>query len=215
MLDMTEKECAAEFGCSPSLIHKKVVLYGIKGHPCTQRAHEKVRQLVEKGEFILQMLDNSGDRNSSKRPEVREKIRLSKIGPKNGMYGVRGKDHPQYGKIHHSRGSWYLNPWNGERIWLRSSWEIRVANYLFEHGTQWEYEPKTFEMGEMTYTPDFYLLDLDEYIEVKGWMSPKAMRKVDTFRRWYPNIKLDIWDSKRMISLGILTQRETKIKLEF
>ena len=212
---MTEKECAAEFGCSPSLIHKKIAMYGIKGHPCTQRAHEKVKQLIDKGDFILQRIDNLGDKNPSKRPDVREKIRLSKLGPKNGMYGVHGKDHPQYGKIHHSHGSWYTNPWNGKYVWLRSSWEKRVADYLFENGIKWEYEYKTFKMGEMTYTPDFYLPHENKYVEVKGWMSPVAKEKIETFMRWHPDIKIEVWDSEKVVRLGILTQRETKIKLEY
>ena len=38
-----------------------------------------------------------GDSNPAKRPEVREKIRKSKIGEKNAMYGVCGDKHPRYG----------------------------------------------------------------------------------------------------------------------
>jgi hypothetical protein len=33
----------------------------------------------------------------------------------------------------------------------------------------------------MHYIPDFHLISSDEYVEVKGWMSPKDKMKMDTF----------------------------------
>lgn len=46
-------------------------------------------------------IDNFGDNNPSKRPEVREKISESKKGERNPMYGVTGPDNPLWrgGKI--------------------------------------------------------------------------------------------------------------------
>lgn len=39
-----------------------------------------------------------GDKNPSKRPEVRKRLSETSSGEGNGMYGVTGEDHPMYGK---------------------------------------------------------------------------------------------------------------------
>lgn len=154
-------------------------------------------------------------RSHSEALRVSPKARSSKRGALNPMFGRTGPASSQFGKIRHAIGAWYLNPWTGKEIWLRSSWERRVADYLFEHSIEWIYEPHTFRLGEITYTPDFYLPKENKYIEVKGWMSPEAKKKIEVFTRWHPEICLEIWDSKKVISLGILSMRDTKTKLEF
>ena len=214
MQDLSSYECAEIYGCSASLIRKKLAIYGIKSHSVTGRAHEVTRQMLVTGTHPFCTLDRYGDKNPAKDPQVREKIRLSKLGSKNWMHGRHGRETPGFGKISHAHGSWYVNPWSQKRIWLRSTWEKRVADYLFQHGIRWTYEAKTFEMGDLTYTPDFYLPDENKYIEVKGWMSPQAKAKIETFRRWNPDVCLEIWDSDKVVSLGILSKHETKIKLE-
>lgn len=74
-----------------------------------------------------------------------------------------GKNHPRFGKIaEHGKGSMYRN------TYMRSTWEIKYAQYLDSNNIKWLYESKTFDLGNTTYTPDFYLPETDEYIEIKG-----------------------------------------------
>jgi hypothetical protein len=40
------------------------------------------------------------------------------------------------------------------------------------------------------YNPDFYLLDLDEYIEVKGYFSEKDKIKMDAVLDQNPDVKI-------------------------
>ena len=47
-------------------------------------------------EFLKSIPHPSGDDNPTRRPEVREKIRQSKLGSKNPMYNVLGKDNPRW-----------------------------------------------------------------------------------------------------------------------
>jgi hypothetical protein len=166
---------------------------------------------------ILKWLKHYGipARINGEAQRISPKSHACKSGPLNPMFGRTGSSSPAFGKIHRAIGAWYLNPWTGKEIWLRSSWERRVADYLFGQGIEWIYEPKTFRMGEITYTPDFYLPKENKYIEVKGWMPAKSKLKIDTFNRWHPEICLEIWDSKKVTDLGILSMRDTKIKLEF
>jgi len=51
------------------------------------------------GEGVLDC-QTMGDLNPSKRPEVREKLRIASTGKRNGMYGRTGKTNPFYGKTH-------------------------------------------------------------------------------------------------------------------
>lgn len=64
---------------------------------------------------------------------------------------------------------------NGEMYQFRSTWEVKVANYLTDMGIPWEYEVMYFpyihsiEKVEKTYHPDFYvkLGNKKVFLEVK------------------------------------------------
>jgi hypothetical protein len=57
--------------------------------------------------------------------------------------------------------------------WVRSTYERPVADWLFNHNEEYEYEPELFHFGRYSYRPDFYLPRLNLYIETKGRMLPK------------------------------------------
>jgi hypothetical protein len=83
---------------------------------------------------------------------------------------------------------------------VRSKWEREYALYLRRIGyifsedyKSWEkdgkppiklyfYEPKLFVLrGGLRYLPDFYLADIDTWIEVKGYMTTKDKEKIRKF----------------------------------
>lgn len=75
--------------------------------------------------------------------------------------------------------------------YFRSAWEANIARYYNFIGVKWEYEPKTFifqniTRGSVSYTPDFYLPDTDEWVEVKGWFDGKSKTKLKRFAKQYP-----------------------------
>ena len=101
------------------------------------------------------------------------------------MYGKRGKNTPGYGNPPpHGRGAYYKG------IWMRSSWEINIAEWLDKQGWDWLYEPKRFELKDMTYLPDFYLPEQDVWWEVKGWFHERSQKQIKQFRELYPNERL-------------------------
>lgn len=82
-------------------------------------------------------------------------------------------------------------------VFFRSAWEANVARYFNFLGLRWEYEPRVFyfegvKRGTMSYTPDFYLVDRDLWVEVKGWMDNKSKVKLKRFAKYYPNENLEI-----------------------
>lgn len=64
-------------------------------------------------------------------------------------------------------------------ISMRSSWEVRIAKLLDDANIKFEYEPR--RIGN--YIPDFYIPNLDIWLEVKGFMSAKSMSKIRDFRK--------------------------------
>jgi predicted nuclease of restriction endonuclease-like RecB superfamily len=151
-------------------LHEKAIYYG------TKRCKSCVRSLGNK------------INNPSKNPEIMKKIvanRRSYKGKNNPMYG---KPAPKGSGI--GKGQYYKN------IWLRSSYEVIYAKQLDKTGIKWLYEFKRFNLGDTTYIPDFYLPDLDMYIEVKGWWRPTAILKFKLFQKLYPKIKIRVITKK-------------------
>jgi len=84
--------------------------------------------------------------------------------------------------------------------------EEQCAKILDFYGIKWEYEPNTFPIewdkdGNVTqsFSPDFYLPDLDLYIELTT-MSQKLItkknRKIRKLKELYPNIKIKVFYQK-------------------
>lgn len=95
-------------------------------------------------------------------------------------------------------------------IYFRSKWEANYARYLNFLIKQneikgWEFEPNVFEFKEIKkgtrfYTPDFKVYKNNgdiEYHEVKGWMDEKSQTKLNRMAKYYPDIKIDLINSKR------------------
>lgn len=89
----------------------------------------------------------------------------------------------------------YSNAKSGTRedlgIFVRSKMEANYLRYLNFIKMQWQYEPKIFyfkgiKKGTLTYTPDIYLPDKDEWIEIKGWFRDKDRTKLKRFKKYFP-----------------------------
>lgn len=109
-----------------------------------------------------------------------------------------GKNSVLFGKISHGKGSYYKS------IWMRSSYEVAYAKWLDRQGIKWLYEPKTFDLGNTTYTPDFYLPEFDLYIEIKGWWRDDAKKKFEEFKKRYNEIKIKILEKRELKIEGVL-----------
>jgi hypothetical protein len=120
---------------------------------------------------------------------------------------IRGINSNFYGKKPFpSKGSWYTCK-DGSKVWMRSSWEIKYAEFLDENKIEWLYEPKTFPVfynnKEGTYTPDFLLLKENKFIEIKGWWRGDAQIKYDAFVEEYKNIKIEVYERKKLKEIGV------------
>jgi len=93
----------------------------------------------------------------------------------------------------------------GRRIFFRSDWEYKYAQYLQLRKLQgdikeWEHEPKTFwfdeiKRGTRSYLPDFKVTRTDGshyWVEVKGYLDRKSWTKIKRFRKYYPQEELEL-----------------------
>lgn len=98
----------------------------------------------------------------------------------------------------------------GNRVFFRSRMEANYARYLTFLGIEWLYEPKTFwfeglKQGVVSYTPDFFLVKEDLYVECKGWMDAKSKTKLVRMAKYHPSVKLTLldWKSYRAIESAL------------
>jgi hypothetical protein len=95
-------------------------------------------------------------------------------------------------------------------IYFYSRWEANIARLFNLLSIQWQHQPKTFDLGSQTYTPDFYLPETDEYIEVKNFMGEYSKLRDKKFRKLYPDLKLRLIMKKDYLKLQEKYSRDTK-----
>ena len=68
---------------------------------------------------------------------------------------------------------------NGEKnIKVQGKWEYNVAQWLNDQNIKWDRKTLHYDKTHR-YTPDFYLIELDEYLEVKGWLRECDKEKMN------------------------------------
>ena len=80
-------------------------------------------------------------------------------------------------------------------MWPR---EKVFADSLTAKKIKWVYQPKRFDLGNTTYTPDFFLPSKKMYVEVVGSHGAfkRGILKINRLKQLYPKIKLLVLDYK-------------------
>jgi len=81
----------------------------------------------------------------------------------------------------------YYDSLNNGKVRFRSNLERQFAEFLDRSGVKWVYEYKSFpyidkDGRRRTYTPDFYFVEKDRYIEIKGYKRDKDEYKVNKLK---------------------------------
>jgi hypoxanthine phosphoribosyltransferase len=102
---------------------------------------------------------------------------------------------------------------NGEPIPFSHPAEEAFARVLDFYQTRWEHEPTTFPLewdkeGRVTnaFSPDFYLIDEDLYVELttmKQNLVTRKNRKLRLLRELYPDVKCKLIYRKDVANLAI------------
>lgn len=88
---------------------------------------------------------------------------------------------------------------------LHGSWELAYAKYLDSQLIKWVRNKDSFSYSyngkTRRYTPDFYLIDSDEYVEIKGYKTEKDEAKWSQFPT---HRKLTILMKKELQELSLI-----------
>lgn len=94
---------------------------------------------------------------------------------------------------------------NYNGIDLHGSWELNYAKWLDQNNIRWERCKRSFsyifENKRRRYTPDFFLSESNQYIEIKGYKTTKDVAKWEQFPK---ELKLTILMESDLKSMGIL-----------
>jgi len=100
---------------------------------------------------------------------------------------------------------------NADEIIFANESEREFAKILDFYKIKWKYEPKTFPLEfdkdgnpTLSFTPDFYLPELDLYIELTTLnqsLVTKKNKKIKKLRELYPNINIKLFYKKDYDSL--------------
>lgn len=107
-----------------------------------------------------------------------------------------------------SKQSEYIRK-DGSVVLMDSTWEVMMAARLDELEINWKRDPsmkleyRTRGGRKRNYIPDFYLPDLDLYIEVKGYWTDAARHKMKDIIKRNPG-KICILES--LLEIGSLTK---------
>lgn len=103
------------------------------------------------------------------------------------------------------KANWYYY----KGIKYQGSWEFKMGLWLesknieflcHEGVKRFEYE---IDGITYTYCPDFYLPDVNRFIEVKGLYDKKSRLKMGIVAKTYPDVVFDLYDKDRLTNEGI------------
>ena len=87
-------------------------------------------------------------------------------------------------------GDWHVSlakdhHYNYKGVDLHSKWELKYAKWMDSNQINWQRCKESFsyeyEDKLRQYTPDFYLIETDEYVEIKGYKTEKDNAKWSQF----------------------------------
>lgn len=180
---------AKDFGCAANSILYWLVKYKIPRRTNSEsKKQEKHPFYGKKRPEHSIWMKNNNPMKGKKRPDLSKRNKL-----------MSGKNSFRFGKPPaHSKGDYYKG------TWMRSFWEIAFAYFLDLSRYKYLYESKTFNLGNTTYTPDFYIPEWDLYIEIKGYWRKDAKKKFKLFKKLYPKVGIKVIMQEELQELGVL-----------
>jgi len=150
----------------------------------TKEIDERIAKYTQKGGFSRRGIKQS--------KEHRNKLKLSHIG------------HPCY----NSRGRGKCGIRKDLNQFFRSTWEANFARILNHLKIKWEYEMHRIFLETCSYLPDFYLPELNLFIEVKGTRFGNRDEKLELLYKELPSFPIKIIDG---VVYELLKKRYSKI----
>ena len=157
-------------------VNKKLHSIRQKGHKAwnkglTKDTDVRIFNLTEKGKETKKGRVYKYSHTEEERKEISKAMKLAVLKHPDSFRGI------------YNGGKVKVYTFNGEKV--RGLWELDVAKYFYDNNIKYHVNKKGFPYiykGEQhLYFPDFYLDDLDVYIEVKGFETEKDYYKWKDF----------------------------------
>lgn len=160
----------------------------------TKETDERLKRLSESVKKAYKTEKCINHQKGKKRTEE-EKRKISETMKKN----------PKAGGLRQGSGrgkkGWYESKIAG-KVFLDSSWELEYVKYLDKNNINWKRNKIKFpyikDEKERYYIPDFYLVDTNEYVEVKGFERKEDKLKWSSFP-----YKLTTLKYEDLVNLGL------------
>jgi uncharacterized Zn-finger protein len=174
-----------------------------KNHFCSYRCHGDFKKIHLKGissffkghKHKEESKIKIGNKSKGKHHTIETKKKISK-----SHLGINSGSKCHFFGKPPKNGKWTKY----KSIWMRSTWESAFAKWCDKNLIKWQYEPKTFDLGNITYTPDFYLPEFNLYIEIKGWWRDNAKIKFKLFKQKYCGERIKLLEKSELKTGGIL-----------
>lgn len=163
-------------GKKSSRIHKKGVMNGWSDfttdyiNNIRKKSGETLSKKIKSGDIISAFKGKKHTKIS------KEKISSSNTGRNNGYIKTKYYD--------------VFCPYENKIVKVQGKWEFEYANFLNKNNIKWVRSRKIYFKYKLfkndywhTYYPDFYLIDKDEYIEIKGFWWKSSDGRVDDKRK--------------------------------
>lgn len=151
-------------------------------HP-NKKLHDKAHK--QKGQTYSKNLKTGKFKHKPHKHSIKTKERLSIVRAKQVQN--------EYQNNFHAKVKWYkVKNLNDVEFSVRGMWELNVAKRLNELGYIWIKANSISYMTDYThhYTPDFYIPELDLYIEVKGRYPNTDRIKMKAVHEQHPELKI-------------------------
>lgn len=111
-------------------------------------------------------------------------------------------------------GTWHLSfsksrTHEYKGIKFHGLWEVKFAMNLDDKNVKWRRPTEKFqyifEGKSRNYTPDFWIPELESYVEIKGYTTPKDEAKWSQFP-----LKLIVLKGEDLVNLGILEENHVR-----
>lgn len=148
----------------------------------------------------VNMIKKYGVKSAIQLPLMAEKIKNTCIEKYGFSHPLQNKEVRFKAAISANKIASLTHWFSGETLLCQGSYEVRAINYLNNNKIDYLWQPQIFVMPNgKTYTPDLYLTESDQWIEIKGYFWGDAKEKWDWFHREYPNSEL--WDKNALLSI--------------
>ena len=147
-----------------------------------------------------------------KKASTREKIRSKQVGrPLSEKHRINIKNSVNK-KI--ESDNWHLSFSKSRThvykgVKFHGLWEVKFAMNLDDKNVEWRRPTEkfqyTFEGKTRNYTPDFWIPELDSYVEIKGYTTPKDEAKWSQFP-----LKLIVLKGEDLVQMGIIDYNQVK-----